>query len=163
MKKTVVWIWIAAGVSALFLLFVIAMPWVRMFVVQPHLVAGDAMLPALEDGQYIFVKPRVETSKIMRGDIVLFRYPRDPALFFVKRVIGLPGDAIEITDGSVLINGQEESAFDELSGVAMETNGSKQLVLGEKEFFLMGDNRSESLDSRSFGPVNASYIFGVKY
>jgi len=134
---------------------------VIVFVVQPVRVEGTSMLPHLHDGERIFVNKFIyRFDKIERGDIVVFWYPNDPDKSFIKRVIGLPGETVSIRDGVVHINGQplEEDYIepryhyhpDNLSGTFVKNH----------YYFVMGDNRDSSNDSRSWGLVPEKYIYG---
>lgn len=137
---------------------------VRYFLIQPFYVKGASMEPNFYDHEYLIIDElsyRLRDPE--RGEIVVFRYPRDPSQFFIKRVIGLPGETIEITDGKVILSNTEHP-----NGITLEesylehvsTEGKKKTVLGANEYFVLGDNRPESLDSRSFGPVDRSHIVG---
>jgi signal peptidase I len=138
---------------------------VRYFLLQPFYVKGASMEPNFYDHEYLIIDEisyRLEQPK--RGDIVVFRYPKDPRQFFIKRVIGLPGETVEIGNGKVRIyndahpNGVE---LDETAYLDQEFTATTQTVtLKADEFFVLGDNRAASLDSRIFGPVNRSFITG---
>lgn len=137
---------------------------VRWFLIQPFYVQGASMEPNFFDHEYLIIDElSYRFQDPNRGDIVVFHYPNDPKQFFIKRVIGLPGETVEITDGSVKIYNDEHA-----NGVVLEepyldqdfTAASQTVTLKPNEFYLLGDNRSSSLDSRFFGPVNRSYIVG---
>ncbi|MDP2629228.1 MAG: signal peptidase I [Candidatus Harrisonbacteria bacterium] len=139
---------------------------VRYYLVQPFFVRGDSMLPNLEDKDYILVnKLQYRLSNPERGDVVVFRYPLDPKEYFIKRVIGLPGETVVIQNNRVTIfNNQnpngvilEEDIY--LPG-GQETLGSIRTKLDPNEYFVMGDNRLHSSDSRRWGELNKSYIAG---
>lgn len=93
-----------------------------------------------------------------RGEIIVFRYPKDPQQYFIKRIIGLPGETIRIEGEQVLING--EPIDEDYLGDGVTTRGDVELTLSAGEFFVMGDNREYSLDSRKFGPVDENLIIG---
>ncbi|OGL92577.1 signal peptidase I [Candidatus Uhrbacteria bacterium RIFOXYA2_FULL_40_9] len=136
---------------------------IRYFLIQPFYVKGASMEPNFYDQEYLIIDElSYRFREPMRGEIIVFRYPRDPSQFFIKRVIGLPGETIEITNGNVIIYNEENP-----NGVVLEedylvesTNGKKKVTLGEQEYYLLGDNRDESLDSRSFGVVDEQGIIG---
>ncbi len=135
---------------------------VRAYVAQPFIVSGSSMVPTFENGEYLIID---EFSYLLRGpnrgEVVVFRYPKDPAKFFIKRVIGLPGETLKLTPGGVIIikdNG-EEVKIDE-SYVVRQSLPNQTIKLGVKEYFVMGDNRPESLDSRVWGPVTENLIKG---
>lgn len=133
-----------------------------VFVVQPVKVEGTSMLPRLHDGERIFVNKLVYYGlpEIERGDIVVFWFPDDPSKSYIKRVIGLPGETVEVREGRVLINGRElaESYLDPQLNLAR----LHQLPLTVKKhyYFMMGDNRDHSSDSRLWGLVPEKYIYG---
>ncbi len=131
-----------------------------IFFYQPVKVEGTSMMPSLEDQERIFVNKFVyRLEPIERGDIVVFRYPRDPSKSYIKRVIGMAGDRIRIDGGQVYVNGQ---ALDE-SYVPPEYTDSRsypESVVPAQSYFVLGDHRSMSNDSRDFGSVNQSFIYG---
>jgi signal peptidase I len=131
-----------------------------IFLYQPVKVEGTSMMPSLEDQERIFVNKFVyRLEPIERGDIVVFRYPRDPSKSYIKRVIGMAGDRIRIDGGQVYVNGQ---ALDE-SYVPPEYTDSRsypESVVPAQSYFVLGDHRSMSNDSRDFGSVNQSFIYG---
>jgi signal peptidase I len=131
------------------------------FVIQPVKVEGTSMLPRLHDGERIFINRFVyQMNPIERGDIVVFYYPKDPDKNFIKRVIGLPGDEITISNGKLRINGKlvpELYLSDEYTTV---TSPSHTWVVEPHHYFVMGDNRDASNDSRSWGLVPERYIYG---
>ncbi len=131
-----------------------------IFLYQPVKVEGTSMMPSLEDQERIFVNKFVyRLEPIQRGDIVVFRYPRDPSKSFIKRVIGLAGDRIQIDAGRIFVNSQ--LLDEEYVPRAYEDQRSyPELVVPPDCYFVLGDHRSLSNDSRDFGPVNQSYIYG---
>jgi signal peptidase I len=131
-----------------------------IFLYQPVKVEGTSMMPSLEDQERIFVNKFVyRLEPIERGDIVVFRYPRDPSKSYIKRVIGMAGDKIRIDGGQVYVNGE---ALDETYVPAeySDTRTYPELTVPPNSYFVLGDHRSMSNDSRDFGPVNQSYIYG---
>lgn len=132
---------------------------IRYFLIQPFYVKGASMEPNFYDHEYLIIDElSYRIHEPQRGDIVVFRYPNDPKQFFIKRIVGLPWDTVRVSDGRVAVNGQDldESAY--LHGV--RTAGEKEVTLGPAEYFLMGDNRASSLDSRIFGPVSRQFVVG---
>ncbi|MGB9592521.1 MAG: signal peptidase I [Anaerolineae bacterium] len=129
-------------------------------VVRNFRILGDSMLPTLETGQFVLVE-RVSYwfSPPRRGDIVVFEYPRAPQEDFVKRIIGLPGETVEITGGQVYINGNP-LAEPYVHGQPTLTYRPIHITLGADEYFVMGDNRAASSDSRSWGPLPRRNIIG---
>ena len=131
-----------------------------IFLYQPVKVEGTSMMPSLEDQERIFVNKFVyRLEPIQRGDIVVFRYPRDPSKSFIKRVVGLAGDHIEISGGRVYVNGNllEE---DYVPRAYEDQRSYSEIIVPANSYFVLGDHRSLSNDSRDFGPVNQSYIYG---
>ena len=135
---------------------------VVVFVVQPVKVEGTSMLPRLHDGERIFVNKLIYYGlpELERGDIVVFWYPNDPSKSYIKRVIGLPGEAVEVRGGRILVNGQElvEPYLDPHLN-AMRADQAPVYVK-DHYFFVMGDNRDNSSDSRVWGLVPEKYIYG---
>jgi signal peptidase I len=130
------------------------------FLYQPVRVEGTSMLPRLEDRDRLFINKFVyHVAAIEHGDVVVFHYPRDPEKSYIKRVIGLPGDRISIDRGVVWLNGiplQE-------SYVPLQYRDGRsmaEMIVPEDCYFMMGDHRSISSDSREFGPVERSLIYG---
>jgi signal peptidase I len=152
-----------------FALTVIFFVVVQTFVGQPYQVEMHSMQGTLEPGQYVFVDkltPRFDSYH--RGDIVVFSAPesagRQEGVPFIKRVIGVPGDAVEIHDGRVFVNGDE---LDEpylfegaLGAEPTETAQRSQWIVPDGQLFLMGDHRTQSIDSRAFGPVPIASVVG---
>ena len=131
-----------------------------VFLYQPVKVEGTSMMPSLDDQERIFINKFVyRIEPIQRGDIVVFRYPRDPAKSFIKRVIGVAGDHVRIADGHVFLNGRmlEENY---VPSVYQDERSYPEIVVPPDSYFVLGDHRSLSNDSRDFGPVDASYIYG---
>ena len=131
-----------------------------VFLYQPVKVEGTSMMPSLDDQERIFINKFVyRIEPIQRGDIVVFRYPRDPAKSFIKRVIGVAGDHVRIVDGRVLLNGKL-LVEDYVPGAYQDERSYPEIVVPPDSYFVLGDHRSLSNDSRDFGPVDASFIYG---
>ncbi len=131
-----------------------------IFLYQPVKVEGTSMMPSLDDQERIFVNKFVyRLEPIERGDIVVFRYPRDPSKSFIKRVIGLAGDYIRIEAGQVFVNGKPLEE-DYVPRAYADQRSYPEIVVPAHTYFLLGDHRTMSNDSRDFGPVNVSYIYG---
>jgi signal peptidase I len=131
-----------------------------IFLYQPVKVEGTSMMPSLEDQERIFVNKFVyRLEPIERGDVVVFRYPRDPSKSYIKRVIGMAGDRIRIDAGQVYVN---NVALDETYVPAeyADTRTYPELIVPSYSYFVLGDHRSMSNDSRDFGSVNQSFIYG---
>jgi signal peptidase I len=141
-----------------------------VFVAQPVVVEGTSMLPQLHDGERLLVDKLVyykinsfSWGHLERGDIIVFWYPRDPDKSYVKRVIGLPGETVEVRNGVVFINGQElkEPYLDVERNQSLPTFPLKKV--DEHFYFVMGDNRDNSSDSRYWGTVPEKYIYGKAF
>jgi signal peptidase I len=131
-----------------------------LFVYQPVKVEGGSMEPGLEDQERIFINKLVyRWEKIERGDIIVFRYPRDPRKSFIKRVIGVPGDHVRISYGHVYLNGKPIDE-DYVPAEFLDSRSYPETVIPPGAYFVLGDHRSMSNDSRDFGPVARSYIYG---
>ena len=130
------------------------------FLYQPVRVEGTSMLPRLVNHDRLFINKFVyRITAIERNDVVVFHYPRDPEKSYIKRVIALPGDRLRIEHGVVLLNGkplQEPYVPEEFR----DTRSMDEIVVPEDTFFMMGDHRSISSDSREFGPVDRGLIYG---
>ncbi len=130
---------------------------VYIFLVQPHRVKGESMAPNFEDGEVLLTeKVSYRFGDPKRGDVVVFEAPVGRKVDFIKRIIGLPNDTININGGSVYVNGQK---IDE-GYISVNTQGEEVKQLGPDEYFVMGDNRSASSDSRVFGAIKESAIRG---
>lgn len=140
---------------------------VRYFLIQPFYVRGASMEPNFHDHEYLIIDEisyRFKDAK--RGDILVFRYPNNPSEYFIKRLIGLPGEQIQIKDGQVYIFDDEfvdgtileEPYLDE--GVKTYGLSESKITLGDNEYYVLGDNRNSSKDSRSFGPLNENFLTG---
>lgn len=135
---------------------------VILFLYQPVKVEGTSMMPALTDQERIFINKfvyRFHFGDIERGDMVVFWYPGDPTKSYIKRVIGVPGDKVEIDHGTVMINGKalvENYVPDEYRDAASLTPTTVPL----DEYFVLGDHRTSSNDSRAWGMVPRRFIYG---
>jgi signal peptidase I len=131
-----------------------------IFVYQPVKVEGTSMMPSLEDQERIFVNKFVyRLEPIERGDVVVFRYPRDPSKSFIKRVVGLAGDRIRINAGQVWVNGKRLEE-DYVPRAYEDLRSYSETVVPPGSYFVLGDHRSLSNDSRDFGPVSEGFIYG---
>lgn len=143
---------------------------VYLFLLQPHQVKGASMKPNFHDGEYILTdKISYRFNQPNRGDVIIFKSPTDPDVDFIKRIIGLPGEKIKISDGKiVIINDQNKNGFTltEPYKINGPTSGGKEapqnteVKIGENQYFVLGDNRLESFDSRSWGNLPKANIIG---
>jgi len=130
------------------------------FLYQPVRVEGTSMLPRLEDHDRLFINKFVyRFTAIERGDVVVFHYPRDPEKSYIKRVIAVPGDRIRIDRGQVWLDGRRlREPY--VPGMYEDSRSMAEIVVPDDTYFVMGDHRSISSDSREFGPVDRSLIYG---
>ena len=138
---------------------------VRYFLIQPFYVKGASMEPNFFDHEYLIINEigyRIDNPQ--RGDIIVFKYPKDQSQYFIKRIVGLPGEKIEIKDGHVYIYKGDEKKYllDETAYLSADakTLGEHSWQLADNEYYVLGDNREYSLDSRVFGPVAKNLIVG---
>ncbi len=133
---------------------------VRYFLIQPFYVKGASMEPNFHNYEYLVIN-RLEyrVGEPERGDVVVLRDPRQTGQFFIKRVIGLPGETIEVKAAKVYINDErlDESVY---LADTVETYGNQSITLSEDEYFFLGDNRPDSLDSRIVGPITKEEMIG---
>ena len=130
------------------------------FLYQPVRVEGTSMQPELKDQDRLFINKFVyHFESISRGDVVVFHYPLDPSKSYIKRVIALPGDTLRIDDGRVYVNGKRiKEPY--VPARYRDTRSLPEMVIPPNEYFVMGDHRSISSDSRDFGPVPRNLIYG---
>ncbi len=155
--------WVREGLSIgrdVLLALVIALL-IGLFVIQPVYVKGTSMLPRLREGERLFVNRFIYNfSRIERGDIVVFYYPKNPQESFIKRVIGLPGDEVTLADGKLYINGKLVPEGYLSSDYTTIVSPPRTWVVEPHHYFVMGDNRDASNDSRNWGLVPEMYIYG---
>jgi len=164
MRKFFLFVWEIVKVVVISLAIILP---VRYYLIQPFYVKGASMDPNFHDGQYLIIDEISYRFKAPeRGQVIVFRYPRDPQEYFIKRVIGLPGETVQVVDGKVKIfNTAHPDGFflDESyipGGVLTENDGFSKVTVGSDQYFVLGDNRMASKDSRYFGAVNKSFLIG---
>lgn len=138
---------------------------IRYYLVQPFFVKGASMEPSFIDGDYILVDElSYRFREPERGEVIIFRFPQQPSQFFIKRVIGLPEETVQIKDNGVTIfNEQNPEGFmlnEPYLSPDQRTQGVSTVRLDGNEYFVLGDNRLQSSDSRRWGPVNKELIMG---
>lgn len=136
---------------------------IRYFLIQPFYVKGASMEPNFYDHEYLIIDElSYQFRDPFRGEIVVFKYPRDPSQYFIKRVVGLPGETIEVTGGNVIIYNTEYPNGLVLEETYLEesTTGKIRVTLADDEYYVFGDNRDSSLDSRSFGSIARDGVIG---
>jgi signal peptidase I len=130
---------------------------VYIFLVQPHRVKGESMSPNFEDGELLLTeKVSYRFGDVKRGDVIVFQAPVGRNVDFIKRVIGLPGEVVLIKGGSIYLNGQKLNE----TYINLQTQGDEEIKLGQNEYFVFGDNRGASSDSRVFGAIKKDSIRG---
>jgi len=164
MRKFFIFIWDIIKVVCVSLAIILP---VRYYLIQPFYVKGASMEPSFHDHEYLIVDElSYRFNPPIRGQVIVFRYPRNPQEYFIKRIIGLPGEQVQIKDGQVHIYNQEHPegfilVEDYLPEDLLTYNQDEsQITVSDGEYFVLGDNRNASQDSRSFGPVDKSFITG---
>lgn len=142
---------------------VIVIP-IRIFVAQPFIVSGASMEPTFHNGEYLIVdQVSYKLEKPERGDVIIFKYPKDPSKYFIKRLIGLPGDTLSVNGNVITVYNEANPdglILPEPYVANMNPSTTLTEILGEGEYFVMGDNRDNSSDSRVWGILNEKLIVG---
>lgn len=137
---------------------------IRYFLFQPFIVKGESMIPNLQQGNYLIIDEiSHKIGELKRGDIVVFRYPLNTKQRFIKRIIGLPGETVKVKDGKIAISKNGENlVLDEIKYLpnVLSTEGNVETALGEDQYFVLGDNRQFSFDSRMWGILPEKDIIG---
>ncbi|MGH9857685.1 MAG: signal peptidase I [Acidobacteriota bacterium] len=151
--------------KAFLIAMVIIIP-IRYYLVQPFFVRGASMEPTFDDGEYLVIDQlSYQFREPRRSEVIVFRYPLRPSQFFIKRLVGLPGERVVISDGRVVIYNAkhpEGVILDETEYLpeSVRTGGQVDITLGADQYFVLGDNRPASSDSRSWGQLGEAYIIG---
>lgn len=138
---------------------------IRSFVIQPFFVSGKSMEPNFHDGDYLIVDElSYKLGEPKRGDVIIFRYPNNPKEFYIKRIVALPGEKIKIADNKITVyNGSNPNGL-ELDEIYIPsetlTNGEYLRELKNDEYYVLGDNRTASADSRTWGVLEEHFIVG---
>ncbi len=149
-------------VTFILLVVIVVVP-IRLFVAQPFVVDGESMFPTFQNGNYLIVDELTyDFSKPKRGDVIVFRYPGDPSIFYIKRIIGLPNETVTIKNGLTTITEPDGASrtLKEPYISAEDMSYNSSITLGPTQYFMMGDNRPRSSDSRVWGPLPAKDIIG---
>jgi signal peptidase I len=139
---------------------------IRIFIAEPFVVSGSSMVPNFHNREYLVVdKISYRFHEPERGDVIIFRYPKDTSQYFIKRIIGLPGETIKIRDGIVRIASSSTSTTDYVLNepyiaVKHRSDENFDMTLRTGEYFMMGDNRTQSSDSRTWGAMPRANIIG---
>lgn len=163
-KKFLMFAWELVKVTVISLAIIIP---VRYYLIQPFYVKGASMEPNFFDHEYLIIDElSYRFREPVRGEVIVFRYPRNPQEYFIKRVVALPGENIQFKDGKIYVYNEEN-----IEGILLDENyldeeiftyssSEEKIYLNEEEYFVLGDNRVASMDSRSFGPINKRFITG---
>ncbi len=163
MKKALIFIWEVVKIVVISLVIIIP---VRYYLVQPFFVRGASMEPNFDNGQYLVINEiGYRFDDPARGEVIVFKYPLEPSQYYIKRIVGLPGEVVEIKNGQVTIYDEEfpqGKILDESAYLFEETvtRGLIHLKLNEDEYFVLGDNRKASSDSRQWGALPKDNIIG---
>ena len=161
MKRILASVWEIA--ELVFIAFV-AVFIIRNFLVQPFLVSGASMAPTYAHGDYLLIDELTyRVRPPTRGEVIVFRYPKDESLFFIKRIIGLPGERVVLRGGELFLerDGELAALEEDYIPAGNRTPGSFDITLGAEEYLVLGDNRGNSFDSRTWGPVTRGEIVGI--
>ena len=161
-KKISGFLWETAKLVIISLIIIVPL---RYFVIQPFFVLGASMKPTFENGDYLIVDEiSYELGNPKRGDVVVFKYPYDTSQYYIKRIIGLPGEIVEFKDGRVIIKNKDNpngfSVDEAYLSDSKETFGGSPVTLGFNEYFVLGDNRVASSDSRRWGALKDEFLIG---
>ena len=166
-KASEVWAFIWETAKIIIISLAIIIP-IRYYLVQPFFVKGACMEENFHDGDYLLIDEisyRLEVPR--RGDVIVFRYPENQTQFFIKRIIGLPGETVEIKNNTVKIYNSEFPkgliVKEDYLSSSQETFGNLQVKLSEGEYYVLGDNRKHSSDSRAWGSLDKSLITGKAF
>ena len=159
------WRTIREWVQVIVIALIIALP-VRFFIAEPFVVNGASMDPTFSTGQFLIVDRltyRFEAPR--RGDVIVFEYPNDPSTYYIKRIIGLPGETLDMQDGHIFVTEPGAASSTELIEPYIEADHASHdtihiPALGSTQYFVMGDNRAQSSDSRAWGPLDSHFIVG---
>ena len=158
MKKFLNFIWEVVKIVVVAAAIVVP---IRYFLFQPFVVRGQSMEPNFENRDYLIIDQlSLRLREPQRGEVVVFKYPQAPSQKYIKRIVGLPGDTVEIKDGKVAVAGSELKEYYLPENVFTDEKGFKKITLGENEYFVLGDNRAVSSDSRVWGVLPEENIIG---
>ncbi len=173
-KKKTLWANIKEWIQVIVIALIISLP-IRYFIAEPFIVNGASMDPTFATGQFLIVdRLSYRFENPARGDVIVFEYPNNPKIYYIKRIIGLPGETIAMKDGEITITNKDDAAF-----TAAHPNGftlnepyidaihkahdTLTTTLNKDNYFVMGDNRLQSSDSRVWGDLNRDLIVGKPF
>ena len=163
-KGLLSFIWELSKIAIIALVIVVP---IRYFLFQPFIVKGESMAPNFDSGDYLIIDEiSYRFAGPQRGDVVVFNYPKDKSQRFIKRIIGLPGETVNISEGQVLVtleNGQLIILEEDYLPEDLKTYGAVNILLEEEQYFVLGDNREYSFDSRAWGGVFKKDIIGKAF
>ncbi|MEI6304568.1 MAG: signal peptidase I [Candidatus Taylorbacteria bacterium] len=166
-----IWNSVKEWIQVIVIALVISLP-IRFFIAEPFIVNGASMDPTFSTGQFLIVdRISYRFENPSRGDVIVFKYPNDPKIYYIKRIIGLPGETLTMKDGEITVTNPLDSAFTEKypNGLTLDeqyiagihkSHDTMTTTLGENSFFVMGDNRLQSSDSRAWGSLDRDLIVG---
>ncbi len=163
MNRIIKFFWEIFKIVVIALIIVIP---IRYYIFQPFFVRGASMEPNFENGEYLIINEiGYKLGDPQRGDVIVFRYPQDPSQYYIKRIIGLPKERVEIKNNSITVFNNKFSkgkALDESFYLPSNefTKGEVRINLEENEYFVLGDNRAFSSDSRRWGTLSGDYLIG---
>lgn len=148
------------------LVAVIAVVIIRNFLIQPFLVSGASMEPTFSSGDYLLIDEiSYRLREPQRGEVIVFHYPGDERVYYIKRIIGLPGEQLNIADGKIIVFNKNHpegfSVEENYLPSSLQTAGKIEITLKDNEYFVLGDNRNYSFDSRSWGNLSKAEIVGL--
>jgi len=163
-KKSHVWHVIREWTQTIIIALIIALP-IRFFIAEPFIVSGASMDPTFASGQFLIVdRLSYHFESPQRGDVIIFEYPNNPSIYYIKRIIGLPGETVNIADGEVTITNANNPKGLKLDqsyiDPAHASHDTFTTTLTDTQYFVMGDNRAQSSDSRVWGPLDQKFIIG---
>lgn len=160
MNKAFLYLWEIAKIVIIALLIVAP---IRYFLFQPFLVHGVSMEPNFHNGDYLIIDEiSYKFRQPKRREVIVFHYPKQPQYEYIKRIVGLPGETVEVENGKVTVYSQNKERVlkEEYLPASISTPGNTEVTLDSDEYFVLGDNRTASSDSRRWGPLKEEYIVG---
>lgn len=173
-NKKSLWASVMEWVKVIIIALIISLP-IRYFIAEPFIVNGASMDPTFATGQFLIVdRLSYRFENPQRGDVIVFEYPNNPSIYYIKRIIGLPGETITMKNGNITITNPNDNAFTiaNPNGLALnepyiedihKSHDDMTTTLDNNNYFVMGDNRLQSSDSRAWGDLNRDLIIGKPF